>query len=186
MRRALIALLAVSLTGPCMAFDATAPTERPIIDLAEGYPVRLKLTDERRALELPRTVEGRVVAVAPEGVTLRIETSRQVTIPARAIESIKVRTGRHPRSRGAAVGAVIGVFLGAGLAVSALGRPCLAEDCYRNLAGFVLSVPVVTGLGAAVGAIIPPGDRWEAGRVRVAVRPVARREGVGLALAVSF
>lgn len=186
MRSPLIALLAVSLTGPCAASEATAPTERPVIDLAEGYPVRLKLTDERRALELPRTVEGRVVAVVPEGVTLRLETSRQVTIPARAIESIKVRIGRHPRSRGATVGAVIGVFLGVGLAFDFLDRPCLAEDCYRNLAGFVLSVPVVTGLGAAVGAIIPPGDRWEAGRVGVAVSPVIRREGVGLAVAVSF
>jgi hypothetical protein len=186
MRSVMIALLTVSLTDPCVASDATTPTERPLINLAEGYQIRLKLTDERKALELPRTVQGRVVALVPEGVRLELGTFRQVTIPARAIESVKVRIGRYPRSRGAAIGAGIGVFLGAGLAFRALGRPCVAEDCYRNLAGFVLSVPVVTGLGAAVGAILPPGDRWEAGRVGVAVSPVIRREGVGLAVAVSF
>jgi hypothetical protein len=186
MRSPLIALLSLALTCPCAASEATAPAARPVIDVAEGYQVRLKLTDERKTLELPRSVEGRVVALVPDGVRLELETFRHVTIPARAIESVKVRIGRYPRSRGAAIGAVIGVFLGAGLAASALGRPCLAEDCYRNLAGFVLSVPVVTGLGAAVGALIPPADRWEAGRVGVAVSPVVRREGVGLAVAVSF
>lgn len=168
MRITPVVLLALSLAAPCAAKEITA-----------GEYVRLRLGGDRAARGLPRWVEGRVLDLAPGSVRLRLDDSREVTVPEVLIQTVDLRMERHSRFRGAAIG--LGIGLGIDVLTNA-AHPCDGEECDWGSFGTLAWV----SLGTAIGGLVSPGYGWQSGRIDVAVQPAVRRSGGGLSLAVSF
>lgn len=145
---------------------------------------------EGRVLHVPvpgRVLVGKLIAADERSVTIVVDSSpRHITVPRLAIESIAVRTGRHSRWRGAAIGGGVGLVLG--LAAGAAGGggedPLFSRGQSAAMAGGLFAV-----LGAGIGAAIPPGERWEIAKVdaaRVSCRPALSGGGAALFITLAF
>jgi hypothetical protein len=192
MRLSLTTVLALGLAVPGGAADPSgtgAPFEGAV---PEGARVRIKLERSGRIPNLPQQIEGALGAVSPGGVQVRLNAYQDVTVPARAIERIQVSAGRHSRARGAGIGAGIGVLLGLGVGGLALATCDDGPDsweCVSAGANMIGLPPILGAGGAIVGALLPPAERWEEvprERLRVTARPILKRDGAGVAVAVSF
>lgn len=192
MRLALTTVLALGLAVPGGAADpggTGAPLEGAV---PEGARVRIKLERSGRIPNLPAQIEGRLETFSPDGVRVRLNAYQDVTVPARAIERFQVSAGRHSRARGAAIGAGVGLLLGlgiGGLALATCDDSPGSMECVGAGAGLIGLTPILGAAGAIVGVVQTPGERWEEvprERLRVAARPILRRDGVGVAVAVSF
>jgi hypothetical protein len=144
--------------------------------------------------------------VASDDLTLRIEKGRSegkpstITVPRESVT--RFEASRAPSRKGK--GALIGILIGAGASVAvglAAGDDCSnsppGDDLFsrldRNLCfdsketglmTAILAVPV----GALIGALAAPGEKWETvdvTRVRVGVAPT-RGRGLEVRLALSF
>jgi hypothetical protein len=192
MRLALTTILALGLAVPGGAADPSGSGE-PFDGIApEGARVRIKLQRSGRIPNLPAHIEGRLGPVSPGGVRVRLNAYQEVTVPARAIERFQVSAGRHSRARGAGIGAGIGVLLGLGLGGLALATCDDGPDsweCVSAGANLIGLPPILGAGGAIVGALLPPSERWEEvprERLRVTAGPILKRDGAGVAVAVSF
>jgi hypothetical protein len=174
------ALLALFLTSTfASAADGDAPLQQ---SLTPGMRVRILAPDVT-----PNKVIGTVEKVSDDAVTLNVPGRNEpVSILREKIARLDVSDG--PRSRGvdSAIGAVIGAGIGA--------AGCAAGNGSGQ--GHIVSTGAVAGicalfgggLGALIGAVIPPGEHWKeiaATRYRVSFAP-RLDHGADLAVAWKF
>jgi hypothetical protein len=118
------------------------------------------------AITLPRPrrkVVGVVKTADSEVLTLVRTNGSTVVVPRTAIAKVERTNGRRSRARAAGLGFLIGAGGGSGVGflIGATCHPtgflgCLFEPWASTFAGVVLGGSV----GALVGAVSPPKDRW--------------------------
>jgi len=180
--RALIASCALAFAGLSFSSPATAEDTPGIPPLAPGVRVRIVAPDVSAG-----KVIGTITAVDEESVTLDVPgRGAAVSVPRDKITHLDVSEG--PRSRwinaafGAAVGALGGAIVGGNHKSSLFHGDYSTGEAATD--GGVLGALV----GAAVGALIPPGERWISGggaSYRVSLAPQFQN-GLGVAVAVKF
>jgi hypothetical protein len=139
---------------------------QPVSDLAVGSRVRLVA-----GAVSPRRLTGTIVRL--DAASLEVQTTDRVQpmlVPRESITKVQISLGPRSRWRGAWIGALLG---GATVAVAALAareEPCEPQpDQWFGCASFGPSKGAVfailgataVGSGAAIGALVPPGDRWK-------------------------
>jgi hypothetical protein len=158
----------------------------------EDVPLPQSLTPGMRVRILapevvPRKLIGTVTRVSADAVTLNIPgRSEPVSIQREKIA--RLDTSEGPRSRGvdSAIGAGIGAAVGA--AGCALGNGSGQGHIVSTGAVAGICALFGGGLGALIGAVIPPGERWKAisaTRYRVTFAP-RLDHGADLAVAWRF
>jgi hypothetical protein len=164
-----------------IAADGDTPLQQ---SLTPGMRVRIL------APELsPHKVIGTVQRVSEDSVTLDVPGRNEpVSVLREKIARLDVSEG--PRSRGvdSAIGAGIGAAVGAG--GCAAGNGGGQNDVVRISTGAVAAFCALLGggLGALIGALIPPGEHWKeiaATRYRVSFAP-RLDHGADLAVAWKF
>jgi hypothetical protein len=175
------ALLPLCLVG---TIASAADADLLLQSLTPGMRVRILAPEVS-----PHKVIGTVQRVSEDSVTLDVPGRNEpVSVLREKIARLDVSEG--PRSRGvdAAIGGVIGAGIGAG--GCALGNGSGQNDVVRISTGAVAGVCAVfgAGLGALIGAVIPPGERWKeisATRYRISFAP-RLDHGLDLAAAWKF
>jgi hypothetical protein len=132
---------------------------------------------------------GTVVAVDDRTLSLRIQDRMDVLVLQREeIARLAISQGRRSRGRGALYGAIIGA--GVGAAIGVVGGVGSNSSGDEKTKGTVESGLVLAFLGAPVGALVglvlPPGERWmelPPRRIQVRLAPVHGRGG---AVSVTF
>jgi hypothetical protein len=173
-------VLLVAFTS-AIAADVDAPLPQ---SLTTGMRVRILAPEV-----VPGKMIGTVTRVSDDAVTLNIPgRSEPVSILREKIARLDVSDG--PRSRGvdSAIGAGIGAAVGA--AGCAAGNGSGQNDVVRISTGAVAAFCALLGggLGALVGALIPPGEHWKeisATRYRFSFAP-RLDHGAELAVAWKF
>jgi hypothetical protein len=126
---------------------------------------RLRLTLTQQANAPPRHVIGWFESLDRSGITLRDRRGRVSTTQRTKVNRIERSQGRHSRWRrtgfGFLIGATSGALVGAlsGDDCSRAGgsfAPCFSAGTTAGLLGVFFG-----GIGAGVGAALPPGERWE-------------------------
>jgi hypothetical protein len=168
-------------------------------DLAPGARVRVTVTAATNQEVGDRTREKRIQGklLALDEATMTIETEGQprppIVVPRPEIKKLEVSTRKSRKGRAALIGAGMGALIGGALGYS------LADDCSREelfcifpkedrskdaLGGALL----VGALGAGLGALIGPGERWQerpVAQLRLTVAPT-RGRGAAISLALRF
>jgi hypothetical protein len=124
--------------------------------------------------------DARVLVVESEAGVRR-------SIRRESIERLHRSMGRHSRRRGALAGAGVGAALG--LVSTLVWSATTEDDAYGvgTKVGLYVYTPLASLLGAGVGAVIPPGERWEpVGGEHLFVRLESRPRAVGLAVGFGF
>ena len=154
----------------------------------------------RVRITAPTALKGRITGsiLSIDESSLTIETKKgksPFVVPLQTVSRLEVSGGRRSRGRGAGLGAAIG-FAAVGLyfgvlearSECGLGFDFFSCDEPAPLAvgtgfGLLLGAP----LGALIGLLIPPGERWERTslkRVSVGIAPAPR--GIGVSVSLSF
>jgi hypothetical protein len=133
-------------------------------------------------------LHGTIVSVDAAGLVVTLDARKEtVRIPKEAVARLDVRRGSGSRGTHALIGAAVGLGL-TGALVGFAGANCQAYDCGRGVAVGGVFYGAVLGLsGALVGAILPPGDRWEEvprGKVFLSLGPAGH--GLGLRASLRF
>ena len=176
-----LAVLAVltSLVGPTLAAE----------DVKTGVRVRVTENGSDK-----RPLIGWVVGSDAESLTLRTAEAEPRRVLLADVKRLEVRRpGRRGRGAliGLAVGAVGGFIWGAGSNPDGCqpspGNPCWfgTEPWFSDSESGAMGAVLFSGVGALVGAIVAPGERWERisdPRVRVSVAPARRGAAVALSL----
>jgi hypothetical protein len=158
----------------------------------EDVPLQQSLTPGMRVRILapdlsPSKVIGTIEQVSDDSVTLGVPGRNEpVSILREKIARLDVSEG--PRSRG--VDATIGGVIGAGIAAGACAAWNRSGQGHLVSTGEVAGVCALfgSGIGAGIGAAIPPGERWKemsAARYRVGFAP-RLDHGADLAIAWKF
>jgi hypothetical protein len=123
----------------------------------------------------------------PEVLVVESDAGVRTSIRRESIEQIHRSVGRHSRHRGAFVGAGVGAAVG--ILSTLVWSATTEEDAYGvgTKVGLFVYTPLAALVGAGVGAVVPPGERWEpvAGK-HLFVRLEPRPRGVGLAVGLGF
>ncbi len=173
------------LTLACLFASAPAAAEDAPLDLSltPGMRVRVLAPDIS-----PSKVVGTISRVDNRSVTIDVPgRSEPVSVLREKIARLDVSEG--PRSRGvdAAIGGVIGAGIGAGGCAAGNGGGGQGHIVSTGaVAGFCALLG--GGLGALIGAVIPPGEHWRAisaTRYRVTIAP-RLDHGLDLAIAWNF
>ena len=175
---ALVLLIAVT---PASAAEGDAPLQQ---SLTPGMRVRILAPEVS-----PHKVIGTVQRVSEDSVTLDVPGRNEpISVLREKIARLDVSEG--PRSRGvdSAIGAGIGAAVGA--AGCAAGNGGGQNDVVRISTGAVAAFCALLGggLGALIGAVVPPGERWKeitATRYRFSFAP-RLDHGADLAVAWQF
>lgn len=107
-----------------------------------------------------RTIVGTFEAIGDTAITVVDEHGVTLTIPRPTILQIERSEGRQSRGRNAAIGFAIGLGVGALLAATTTG------DCAHSFGPCGPGIAAVAGatlgggIGLALGASIPPAERW--------------------------
>ncbi len=131
------------------------------------------------------TMRARLVAMDSAGLLVIPDGRRDpVRIPTQAVARLEVRSGSASRGKHALIGGAVGAGLGLALwgagAATCRGEP----ECMFPVPALVLFFPGLgTAGGAIVGALIPPGDRWQAPHPSNALSRAGRR-GMGVRVLV--
>ena len=133
---------------------------------------------------------GRLVAQDERSLTLQIQENKApVVVPRTAVTRVEesLRPGR--KGHGALIGAAVGVGAAAILGVAA-GDDCSRDEllCYSHGEVALVSAALLVPLGAVIGALASPGERWGpvAAGHRVGVSLVPVRGGVRASISVAF
>ncbi len=172
------------LTLACLFASAPAAGEDAPLDLSltPGMRVRVLAPDIS-----PSKVVGTISRVDNRSVTIDVPgRSEPVSVLREKIARLDVSDG--PRSRGvdAAIGAGIGAAVGAAGCAAGNGSGQGHIVSTGAVAGFCALLG--GGLGALIGAVIPPGERWKeisATRYRISFAP-RLDHGADLAVAWKF
>lgn len=180
-RKATALAVAVGLGGcPVRLLAAEAPRGAP---LEVGDRVRVLTSVSANA------ITGEVIGIGAEGLRLRSsDRSLPFEVPLASVTRLERSLGKRSNAgKGALLGTVAGVGIGAAIATKAYG----GSDCDGPCTPYaVIVAAAVTGAGALLGTIggaLIRTERWESvspGRVAVAVVP--RRRAVAVAMAVRF
>jgi hypothetical protein len=118
------------------------------------------------AITLPRPrrkVVGVVESADSEALTLLRTNGSRVVVPRGAIAKVERTNGRRSRARAAGLGFLIGAGGGAGVGflIGATCDPTAFMGCFLQPWGSTFAGVVLGGaVGALVGAVSPPKDRW--------------------------
>jgi hypothetical protein len=137
---------------------------------------RLRLTLAPQTNAPPRHVIGWFETLDGSTITLRDRRGRMSTTERRAVTRVERSQGRHSRWRRAGFGFLIGAA--SGMLVGALSEDCSNAGgsfapCFNRAETAGLAGLWFGGIGSAVGALLPPGERWEA--LSLPAAPVASR-----------
>jgi hypothetical protein len=169
--------LSVLLVAPLLADEAPVQV---------GDKVRVTIAPAGAAdpNRKPGRTVGRLVGIDADRVTLDEAPGRMVV----ARDSV-LRLERQARKSRKAKGALVGFAIGA--AAGVVTYYTFAGQCEDSVATgcYYLTYALVSGAafgipGAGIGALVAPGDRWEAARPLGAV--AARPRSVGLRLSLRF
>jgi hypothetical protein len=172
-----LTLVGILFTQLVSAQDAPAPAS-----LAPGMRVRLVAPDV-----LAGKIVGTLQLIDEEFVTVQIEgRSEPLSVRRDKIDRLDVSAGRRSRWFYAGIGAAVGTLGGA--IAGGNHKSSLFHSDYST--GEAATQGGVLGAlaGAAIGALIPPGERWtraEESPCRVSVAP-RLEHGVGFTFAVGF
>jgi len=173
---ALVMLLAFTSAN---AADGDAPLQE---SLTPGMRVRILAPGVA-----PNKVIGTVEKVSDDSVTLNVPgRTEPVSILREKIAKLDVSEGPHSRGFDSAIGAVIGAAVGA--AGCALGNGSGRGQIVSTGAVAGACALFGGGLGALIGAVIPPGEHWKeisATRYRFSFAP-RLDHGADLAVAWKF
>ena len=174
-RRLAAAFLLSGLSLTALADDATQ-----LPSIATGTRVRVS------APEISTTrVVGTVRALDAKTLTVDVSgRSEPLIVPRDRIRQLEVSTGRRSRWTGALIGGLLGAAAGAALGNSTASKNAYDIKSADQAGGAVLGLLV----GAGIGALIPPGERWQdvsSARYRVSFAPRVDRTP-GIAFVLSF
>jgi RNase P/RNase MRP subunit p29 len=161
---------------------------------------RLRLT-MRSGARHSEPVMGTVVAETER--TLRMDTGalNNVVVLRNDIANVEISRAPSRKGHGAAIGFLVGAVAGAGLGYAlgddSQGAPfCTFDGCATlgpfgptRAEGALLLGALFGGLGAGLGALRAPGERWEpmpVGTAQVRASVIPLRGGVGARLSLSF
>ena len=156
----------------------TLPAQQ--LGLTEGTRVRIHTA----GAAIP--VTGTIAYRAPDGVAVLRAPSDTAYVPLAAITRVDVSTGRRSNAgRGAKVGGLIGVGLGALLGMAAMAE----DDGYFDYGAEAIPTGMLGGglLGVTAGVIIgalSSREQWTPGLEAIAVSPAA--DGVAVSARLSF
>jgi hypothetical protein len=182
----------LSANGLCIALVALSFASTSVFAADGDVPLPQSLTPGMRVRILapevaPGKMIGTVTRVSDDAVTLDIPgRSEPVSILREKIARLDASQGPHSRGFDSAIGAGIGAAVGAAGCAAANGSG----------SGHIVSTGAVAGicalfgggLGALIGAVIPPGEHWKeiaATRYRVSFAP-RLDHGADLAIAWKF
>jgi hypothetical protein len=174
------ALSCAIMANPVGAEDISDPQS-----LVPGLRVRIVAPDIA-----PGKLVGSILKADTESVTVEVSGRHEpVAVPRDKIMSADISEG--PRSRWVDVG----IGAGTGLATGAVACAAANSKSKGNLGNLVSGGEIAAlcgliggGLGALIGAAIPPGERWHrltASSYRVSVVPRLDHE-LGLAISMAF
>lgn len=167
-------------------------------DLAPGARVRVTTSaaanQEAGGRAREKRIQGKLLAL--DEATMTIETEGQsppMVVPRPDIKKVEVSTRRSRKGKAALIGFGAGALIGGAWGYS------LAEDCSQgeflclfpreDRPGLTLGGAVLVGaLGAGLGALIGPGERWQerpGAQLRLTVTPT-RGRGAAISLALRF
>ena len=112
---------------------------------------------------------GRVTAFHADTMRLDLDRplsrgARGVVVPLGQVTRLDVSRGRHSRGRKALGGAIIGLVVGAAIGAVSGGDCENSIICVTPAEGAAIVGVPFAAVGALIGVLLPPGDRWE--RVR--------------------
>lgn len=186
--------------GIILLTAASLATGEPAVAQGAGGPgskVRVTTANERFV--------GRLAAVRGETVVVeraRAGHTETVEIRKTDIRRLELREKTHRKGRGAKIGALAG--LGAAIAIGvAAGEDCKSVPgpatwenfteklnsnlCMSHTATGALSALLTVPLGALVGFVVTPGERWRsAGVPQLVVQPAVSRGGAGVQVMLRF
>jgi hypothetical protein len=116
-----------------------------------------------------RSLDGRAIALAVPGRPEPVSVARD------QIAKIEVSAGRGSRLTGALIGALVGAGVGA-----VVGKGSESNNTYAVNSAAEAGGAIAFGLlGAAIGALVPPAERWQeaptsSARLSFAPRPDGR------------
>jgi hypothetical protein len=170
------------LTLACLFASGSAAGEEAPLDLSLTPGMRVRILAPGIS---PSKVVGTINRVDDQSVTIDVPgRAEPVSVPREKIARVDVSSGRRSRWVDAAIGAGI-VAAGGALACSASETKHSIVNNSDTTAACAL---VGALLGAGIGAVIPPGERWNempATRYRVGFAP-RPDHGVDLAVAWRF
>jgi len=173
-RKSLLLCLALTWLG---ASGAGAAEPRP---LAPGDRIRV----EAHGLKQP--VVGQLLSLDADHLRVLTQDRFDSTVVNRPdITALARSAGRHSRGRGAAIGAGIGI-VAAGVTGLALGSDGSGDgDVSAGEKALLLAIPLAL-MGALIGSIPTPGERWE--KIPVNTGPVGslRLDAAGPQIAVTM
>ena len=173
-------VLAAALVLSAFSFTALADDATQIPSIAVGTRVKVS------APEISTTpVIGTVRALDAKSLTVDVSgRTEPLAVPRDRIRRLEVSTGRRSRWTGALIGGLLGAAAGAALGNSTASKNAYDVKSADQAGGAVLGLLV----GAGIGALIPPGERWQdvsSSRYRVSFAPRVDRTP-GIAFALSF
>ena len=159
-----------------------------------GERIRLVLTERPgEKAETPHRIRGSVVRAEGGQLWVRTTDAGTATVALDEVERLQISRGRHSRARGAKVGALYGGAVGLALGGVAFAS-CETDEKYSHplcrAAAFYTLIGATSAtavLGAGIGAMVPPSERWESvpdRGVRILVQ--SRPRGASAGIAVSF
>lgn len=171
--RALVAF-AVVLTP-----SATVGAAEDAQQLSPGDRVRVEVSTAEERLV------GRLLVLDDKHLDLQVEGEDEPRIFAREdITALAISGRRRSRGWGALIGAGAGVALSLALSLDEWRD----ADDYPGWTGFAIRANLLVPIGAVIGLVASPGERWEdvpLDSVRVCIHPV-RGRGAGVFLTVGF
>jgi hypothetical protein len=163
--RACVLLVLLCATSMSSSADGDTPLQQ---SLSPGMRVRIVAPEVA-----PRKMVGTVSQVTADSVAIDIPGRNEpVSISREKIDRLDVSYGQGLRGVHAAIGAIVGAAIGA-VACAALngsGQGHIVST--GDIAG--ICAIIAGGLGAGIGAAVPPGERWKAvptRRYRVSFAP---------------
>jgi len=182
------------LLGGVVLLAAAGAQAEESAGLREGARVRasIKKVSQPAGASNLRRLTGALVGI--DDSTLRLETSRDeppVVVARQDVAKVEVSVRRSRRGKGALIG--LGVGAVAGLVLMAAGNSggCSREPCIVDFSGpeyYAGSALLLGAVGAGIGALVAPGEKWETvpnDRLRVAVGPT-RGGGVRFGVSLGF
>lgn len=179
-RMKLLAFATLTLLAPPLL--AQTPSAKEPASLALGSRLRV-LADQEFV--------GRLIAQDEKSLTLEIKRRRaRAVIPRSAIIRVERSLHTSKKGTGAATGALVGGLSAVVLGLLA-GADCSGHGGYLCISS--TGVAVITGmalvpLGAAIGAVVSPSERWEpisVSRFAVSLAPV-RSHGISVSATLRF
>lgn len=163
------------------------PAASAVAQVEPGTRVRVTENGQKRVVGRLVSIDETTLSVRPDGNAEPVAVSRSTLTRI----DVSQRLGR--KRRGATIGLLVGALAGAVALASA------TEDCSRNdfvclfpreqqTTNTVLGAVVFGALGAGLGALVAPGEKWESipsQRVRLSLAPTPGR-GVAAQVTIRF